>query len=212
LTFTDRLSKEDIKAKLENYNRIDNIDEFEKVSIGTHLRYFKYEDGEYKFRMGGILINKKQIKKYVVLANNGKTWCANTQKCIFFSKKSNKDLEKRYNVVIRKQNREMTNIKERDSKSKTLIRYDNIDGKLIDPCDIKPNDYIIVAHKRRERVYDVITVYQARRVDGELISINGLTTGVEDFSYNVSDHWFYKTVPKKGHPIRQVQKKLNNMK
>lgn len=211
LTFTERLTKEDIKAKLENYNRIENVEELENVPIGTHMRYFKYEDGHYKFRMGGILMNKKEAKKYIVLANNGKTWCASTKKCKFFSKKSNKDLERRYNNVIKRQHKEISNIKNRDSKSKNIVKYDNIDGVLMDPCKIKPNDYIVVANKRRKRIYQVITVYQVRQIDGQVISVNGITSHLDDFSYNIDDHWFYKVVPKKNAPIRATQRKLNTM-
>ena len=70
VTFTDTLQSNDkMKEKLQNYIRVDDIDD---VSLNTHLRYVTLKDGEQRFCLGGLL--KKKHNKYVVLSNGTFSW------------------------------------------------------------------------------------------------------------------------------------------
>lgn len=69
-TMTDTLqSKAKMEEKLENYKRVDDIDD---VSLNTHVRYVTLKDGRQRFCLGGLL--KKIHSKYVVLSNGTFTW------------------------------------------------------------------------------------------------------------------------------------------
>jgi len=68
----NKLSTDEIKKKLKEYSRVDDIS---KINIGTHLRYFTVEsNGNKLFRLGGFL-NKVNIKDgYIVLGKKKKNW------------------------------------------------------------------------------------------------------------------------------------------
>lgn len=92
ITFTESLAREDIKNLLEDYEQIEDIS---KITKGTHLRYFiKEKNGEYKFRMGGILTVNNNIPKYVILSNGKKSWSVQIKDTIFFNKKSIEKIKK----------------------------------------------------------------------------------------------------------------------
>lgn len=97
LTATDKLTKEDILGKLEDYEKVDNID---TVPTGTHVRYFSIVNNEKKFRLGGTLINKNNYPKYVVLTAGGKTWSVQVNNTIFFRKVSVKSVKEEYTRLL----------------------------------------------------------------------------------------------------------------
>jgi hypothetical protein len=85
ITFTETLSKDEIKKLLDDYEQVNDVDTVKKE---THLRYFTLNnDGTYKFRLGGKLMINNILSKYVVLSNNIKTWSVQKQNTIFFQKK-----------------------------------------------------------------------------------------------------------------------------
>ena len=91
-TFQDKLTDEEITDKLRFYKKVDNIKD---VPLSTHLRYMLIEDnGENKFRMGGILLRADGLPNYVVLSNGGKSWSVQVKNCIFFQKVSYEELGK----------------------------------------------------------------------------------------------------------------------
>ena len=101
-TVQDLTTQEEIDEKLEDYIPVDNI---ENVPRGTHIRYFKIEqtpDGgtKKKFCYGGFLKNKDNHKKYIVLTNNDKNWCAQVDKCIFFKKISINELKEEHKIEV----------------------------------------------------------------------------------------------------------------
>ena len=70
-TYADKLTDDDIKAKLEDYVEVDDIS---MVPLNSHVRYFTKRINEKKkeekvFRLGGFLINKSNYEKYVILSN-----------------------------------------------------------------------------------------------------------------------------------------------
>ena len=95
----NKLSIEEIKEKLKEYTRIDDIS---KVNIGTHLRYFTIEsNGNKLFRLGGFL-NKVNLKDgYVVLGNNKITWSVQIKTSIFYKKMNYRELKKKIEKKIK---------------------------------------------------------------------------------------------------------------
>ncbi len=94
-TFQESLSPNEIKEKLENYKRVDNIDD---IQLNTHIRYFTNDKktGKKHFRLGGFLT--KLDKDYIVLSNGQLSWSVQKNSSIFFAKISNnispKEIEK----------------------------------------------------------------------------------------------------------------------
>ena len=126
-TFTDKLTDDDIKAKLEDYVEVDDIS---KVPLNTHLRYFTERINEKKkkekvFRLGGFLINKSNYEKYVILSNvpetgfinpSKKTWSVNTQKSIFYRKQTMDEIKEDYKDELEELYDEIDNLKKQIKK------------------------------------------------------------------------------------------------
>jgi len=110
-TYTDKLTDDDIKAKLEDYVEVDDIS---MVPLNSHVRYFTEKINEKKkkekvFRLGGFLINKSNYEKYVILSNvpeTGfinpikKTWSVNTKTSIFYKKQTLDEIKEEYELEI----------------------------------------------------------------------------------------------------------------
>ena len=116
-TFQQNLSEEEIKEKLMDYERVENIS---KVPLNTHIRYFAYlqEGGDKKrlkraFRMGGFLTNKDNYEKYIILSNGTKSWSVNTEKSIIYRKlKPDEIMEKSEKKLRKKYEREISSLRE----------------------------------------------------------------------------------------------------
>lgn len=96
-TYTDKLTTDEIKQKLEDYKKVTKI---EDVPTGTHVRYFIKKDNKMLFRLGGIIISNTGLPEYIVLGNGGKTWSVQIKNTVFFSKISLKDVQKEYEEII----------------------------------------------------------------------------------------------------------------
>jgi hypothetical protein len=109
-TYTDKLTKEQISDMLKYYKKID-IEELENLNIGTHLRYFSVINGEKKFRLGGMLLNKENLPIYIKL-KGATEFSVQVENCIFFRKMSEDEIrqeaieqtEKHYKKIIDEQN------------------------------------------------------------------------------------------------------------
>jgi hypothetical protein len=212
ISATDRLTEDEIKGKLVGYKRINSIEELKEVPNGTHMRYFKKEkDGNYKYLPGGMLINKTKIDSdgYIVFMSNGKTWCATIEICIFFAKKTNEEVEKKYNNVIKQQAEKITELKELVKKKR--IKYTDIEGKKIKHTHIKTQEYIFVAEKHYEKKYGIFIPYKINKIEDKIISIKMLNANYEDYTFNTDDYYFYRVEPKKRDPIRKIMKKIEAM-
>jgi len=75
------LTKDEIRNKLDDYERVNNIF---SVNKDTHIRYFIKEGDDYKFRMGGLLYYKCENDGYVVLNNGRHTWTVQVKDTQFF--------------------------------------------------------------------------------------------------------------------------------
>ena len=110
-TYTDKLTDDDIKAKLEDYVEVDDIS---MVPLNSHVRYFTEKINEKKkkekvFRLGGFLLNKSNYEKYIILSNvpeTGfinpikKTWSVNTKTSIFYKKQTIDEIKEEYELEI----------------------------------------------------------------------------------------------------------------
>ncbi len=87
-TFQESLSPNEIKEKLENYKRVEDIS---SVPLNTHIRYFTNDKktGKKHFRLGGFLT--KIDKDYVVLSNGKLSWSVQNNTSIYFAKSSVND-------------------------------------------------------------------------------------------------------------------------
>lgn len=131
-TYTDKLTKDDIRQKLEEYQKTDDIS---TVPIGSHIRYFsKDKEGVTKFRMGGIIINNKGVPKYIVLSNGYKTWSVQIQGTIFFYKISTKTLKEEFAEKIKEYDEKIKSLRELNkdlSNKNTDLINENIKLKKV---------------------------------------------------------------------------------
>ncbi|CAH6420981.1 Hypothetical protein KVN_LOCUS92 [uncultured virus] len=98
MTFTDKLTEEDINNMLEDYKKIDDIG---LIQIGTHVRYIIIdENNNKKFRTGGNLINLSKYPLYVILGNGNKTWSVQVDTAVFYRKLSIEEIKKEYEGEI----------------------------------------------------------------------------------------------------------------
>jgi hypothetical protein len=130
-TFTDQLTKDEIKHLLEDYEEVKDI---KKLMKGTHIRYFENKDGEYLFRMGGIVTVIKE-PLYIVLSNGTRTWSVQLKEdTILFSKLSASILKKQYLEAL---NEKQLEINELIAHNKKLIKTVNKQNKLLAKHNIK---------------------------------------------------------------------------
>jgi len=113
-TFQEKLSTDEIKEKLKDYKKIDDIS---KVPLKSHVRYFSLVDDGNKmkklFRMGGVLENKDNCDKYVVLSNGKASWSVNCQKSVFFKKMTSAEIHDKYNEEIKSLKKVIKSLKEK---------------------------------------------------------------------------------------------------
>ena len=91
-SYQNNLSPDEIKEKLEEYKRVDDIS---TVSLNAHLRYFIINEktGEKQFRLGGFLTKIDIQKGYIVLSNGNLSWSVQLKNSIFFKKMSFQELK-----------------------------------------------------------------------------------------------------------------------
>ena len=128
LTYTDKLSKEQIETILLDYEKVDDITQ---VPIGTHIRYFEDKNGELKFRTGGIL-TVLGAPEYVILKNNNVGWSVQIKKCIFFRRLTIKETKEEYEKIIDEKDRTINelNIYIRELEKEKLKLKKELNSKL----------------------------------------------------------------------------------
>ena len=91
-SYQNSLSPAEIKEKLEEYKKIEDIS---TVSLNAHLRYFTINDktGEKQFRLGGFLTKIDKEKGYVILSNGNVSWSVQINSSIFFKKMTFQELK-----------------------------------------------------------------------------------------------------------------------
>ena len=99
ITYTDKLSKQQIKELLIDYEQIKSLEELQNISSGTHLRYFEKKNNELKFRTGGIL-TVSGFPEYLILSSGQVSWSVQIKKCIFFKRITIKQVKAEYNKLL----------------------------------------------------------------------------------------------------------------
>lgn len=102
-TYQETLTENDIKDKLRDYAKVDDLT---TVPLQTHLRYFVYRENpttkktERLFRLGGRLVNKDKCDKYVVLSNGNHSWSVNTSTAVFFRELRVNEVREKYEGIV----------------------------------------------------------------------------------------------------------------
>lgn len=106
-TKQDMMGLEDIKDKLKDYKRVDNV---LQVPINTHLRYFTTDNrnkNKKVFRLGGYLTKVDDQGRYVVLSNGQATWSVQIANSQFWRKMTNDELKNELKEEIIRESEQM---------------------------------------------------------------------------------------------------------
>lgn len=101
-TFTENLTKDEIKQLLIDYKQCD----IHKIPRGAKVRYFiktiENKKPVMKFRLGGIIFNNEHIDSegYVILSNGKISWSVQVKNAIFYCEKNNDDIIEEYEDYI----------------------------------------------------------------------------------------------------------------
>jgi len=104
LTFTERLTKDEISIYLEDYKRVKNIYD---IKIGALIRYFirnPDDSNSLLFRIGGEVYSTSHIPEYISLRSGYVIWSVYTENAIFFMKLSNDELKREFNDMLFEKN------------------------------------------------------------------------------------------------------------
>lgn len=100
-TFQDNLSNAEIKEKLKDYKKVDDI---RSISIGTHLRYFTIDKAKNKvFRLGGNLNKVDPEGRFVILNNGTVSWSVQIVSSQFWQKMSEAEYKDEIKKEIKKE-------------------------------------------------------------------------------------------------------------
>jgi hypothetical protein len=100
LTYTDKLSKAQVRELLNDYEQIHNKNNLKDVPPGTHIRYFEMKDGELKFRTGGLITINTGLPDYIILSNGKISWSVQVAPCIFFRRITIKQVKDEYQKLL----------------------------------------------------------------------------------------------------------------
>jgi hypothetical protein len=121
-TVQDRLTREEIIEKLEDYIEVENM---ATIPLKTHIRYFATITDDKgatskKFRLGGWLMNNANHDKYIVLSNGAKHWTVQAKSAVFFRKKTYDEIKEEYEIIITELKK---TIKKKDKDIGRLEKY-----------------------------------------------------------------------------------------
>lgn len=120
-TLQEKMSDVEVGEKLRDYVKVESIMD---IDVGTHVRYFKNENGEMKFRLGGNIIKKDTEGRYVVLSNGKASWSASTNACIFYRKLTLADLREIHNREKKEYEEAIIQYKQKvNLLKKELVKY-----------------------------------------------------------------------------------------
>ena len=120
-TYQDNLSPDEIKQKLEEYKKINDIT---KADLNTHLRYFIIDKtGNKQFRLGGFLNKIDKDLKYVILSNGKFSWSVQIDNSIFFQKVTFGELKlELIHEISNKYLLQIKKLKEENDKLKIVLK------------------------------------------------------------------------------------------
>jgi hypothetical protein len=101
-TYQQTLSNHDIKEKLKDYKKVENI---KNVSIGTHCRYFTIDPKTKQkvFRLGGNLNKIDPEGRFVVLTNGQLSWSVQIPNSIFYQKMTEIEIKDEMKKELKKE-------------------------------------------------------------------------------------------------------------
>ncbi len=101
-TYQENLSNADIKEKLKDYKKVNDI---KKVSIGTQLRYITIDKntGDQLFRLGGSLNKIGTNGEYVILSNGKVNWSVQISNTTFFQKMTENEIKDEMKNELKKE-------------------------------------------------------------------------------------------------------------
>ena len=108
---------------MEDYKKIENVDELGSVPLETHMRYFATDKktGEKVFRMGGKLKINKGLPTYVILTSGTANWSVQVADAIFFRKLTLDEIKTAFkdeNKILNDENKKL---------KKELKKYKDLD-------------------------------------------------------------------------------------
>ena len=120
-TYQDKLTPKEIKEKLEEYKKVDDIS---KVSLNAHLRYFTVNDkGEKQFRLGGFLAKIDPGMKFIICQNGTFSWSVQIKNSVFFVKLTFSELkEELIEKISKKFEAEIKSLKKENKKLKQTLK------------------------------------------------------------------------------------------
>ena len=118
LTYTDKLTKDDIEDMLEDYKQVLDIN---KIPVGSHLRYFTMKNNVKKFRTGGVLHNNTGLPDYIVLSNGTRTWSVQTKNTTFFKKMNINEIKAEYEDIITDLEKKVTMLEKKNDELRFYI-------------------------------------------------------------------------------------------
>lgn len=206
-TLTDLLNKNEIIVLLKDYKRCKNIKD---LPIGTHIRYFIKTDNEWKFRIGGDLLNNAD-DRYIVLNSGIKKWCVQLNNSKIYYKMNPDELELYNNKIIKKQQKYINDLSENIYKKLNNKPHINIlnHNILTD----------IVIHKIRNGLdieyYNIETkeMRTGEKVDSilyknKLIYLELIDNTNTKISIDINKYLFYKK--NNNYDIKKINNFLNN--
>ena len=104
-TYTDNLTDEEIVKKLEDYKKVESINEIKQKS---HIRYFLLEVDKKKgtltrkFRMGGFVVKVDLENKYVMLSTGKTSWSVQYDNAILYRKMTTNEIKEEYENDLEK--------------------------------------------------------------------------------------------------------------
>lgn len=101
-TYQSTLSNHDIKEKLKEYKKVDNI---KNVSIGTHCRYFSIDPKTKQkvFRLGGNINKIDPEGRFVVLCNGTLSWSVQIPNTTFYQKMTEQEVKDEMKKELKKE-------------------------------------------------------------------------------------------------------------
>lgn len=115
ITYTDTLSKDEIMELLQDFEKVDDID---NIKIGTYLSYIDTTDNKISFRIGGIILQNKP--EYLVLASGRANFSVQKPNKIFFKRLNYIELRKEMDKSIIEYKKIL---EKKDQQIKELILY-----------------------------------------------------------------------------------------
>lgn len=90
-TFQETLSADEIKKQLEHFKKVSNP---ALIPINAFVKYFAHDnDGNKKFRIGGVVKKNNTDNKYLILQSSKASWSVQYNNNTFFVKLSDNELK-----------------------------------------------------------------------------------------------------------------------